>query len=157
MFDLPLRAGERPETTSTNPHQQRSQNPAPEVYELLLSRAFDFPHVERRPSAISVPGAQALWLSEEVANARPEAFLIGREFAHVHPDYDGSMHMMLPPEAIEELLAKGWGEPHPMARRGLIPSSAVMVYAPRDAAEVETALKLIAASYRFACGQAPAP
>jgi hypothetical protein len=45
----------------------------------------------------------------EVASARPEAFLIGREFAHVHPRYDGSMHMMLPPEAVDEVLAKGWG------------------------------------------------
>jgi hypothetical protein len=156
MIDLPPRAGERPKTTSTNPHRQESQNPGPEVYELLLSRAFDFPHVERRPSAISVPGAQALWLSEEVAGGRPEAFLIGREFAHVHPAYDGSMHMMLPPEAVDELVAKGWGEPHPMARRGLIPPSAVMVYAPRDAAEVETVLEVIRASYRFACGKEPA-
>ena len=156
MIDLPPRAGERPETTNTNPHRQQSQNPGPEVYELLLSKAFDFLYVERRPSAISVPGAQALWLSEEVAGGRPEAFLIGREFAHVHPASDGSMHMMLPPEAVEELLAKGWGEPHPMARRGLIPPTAVMVYAPRDAAEVETVLELIATSYRFACGPDPA-
>ena len=72
-----------------------------------------------------------------------EAFLIGREFAHVHPPYDGSMHMMLPPEAVDEVLAKGWGEPHPMARRGLIPPTAVMVYAPRDAAEVEAILHMI--------------
>jgi hypothetical protein len=153
---LPRRAGAKPETTSTNPHQQQSQNPTPEVYELLLGKTFDFPHVERRPSAISVPGARALWLAEAVASARPEAFLIGREFAHVHPRYDGSMHMMLPPEAVDEVLAKGWGEPHPMARRGLIPPTAVMVYAPRDAAEVEAILHMIGVSYRFACGEGPA-
>ena len=152
MIELPRRAGERPKTTSTNPHQQLSQNPTLEVHELLLRKAFAFAHVERRPSAISVPGAQALWLSEEVAGARPEAFLIGREFAHVHPPLDGSMHMMLPSEAVEQLLEKGWGEPHPMARRGLIPPTAVMVYAPRDATEVETVLQIIKASYHFACG-----
>ena len=28
MIDLPPRAGEKPETTSTNPHQQLSQNPS---------------------------------------------------------------------------------------------------------------------------------
>ena len=66
MIELPPRTGEKPRTTTTNPHQQQSQNPTPEVYELLLSKAFDFADVERRPSAISVPGAQALWLSEEV-------------------------------------------------------------------------------------------
>lgn len=155
MIDLPPRAGEKPQTTSTNPHQQQSQNPTPEVYELLLSRAFEFPHVERRPSAISVPGAQALWLDEAVPEARPEAFLIGREFAHVHPAYDGSLHMMLPPAAVDALLAQGWGEPHPMVRRGLLPPTAVMVYAPRDAAEVEIVLQVIAVSYRFACGAGP--
>ena len=107
-------------------------------------------------TARSVPGAQALWLAEAVASARPEAFLFGREFAHVHPPYDGSMHMILPPEAVDEVLAKGWGEPHPMARRGLIPPPAVMVYAPRDAAEVDTVLQVIGGSYRFACGEGPA-
>jgi hypothetical protein len=151
--DLPPRAGAKPKTTSTNPHQQQSQNPTAEVYELLLRKAFDLPHVERRPSAISVPGAQALWLAEEVESARPEAFLIGREFAHVHPLYDGSMHMMLPLEAVDEVLATGWGEPHPMARHGLIPRTAVMVYAPRDATEVETVLQVAGASCRFACGE----
>jgi hypothetical protein len=153
MIDLPPRAGAKPQTTSTNPHQQQSQNPPPEVYELLLRKSFEFPHVERRPSAISVPGAQALWLREEVRARAPEAFLIEREFAHIHPSYDGSMHMMLPPEAVEQVPAKGWGEPHPMARRGLIPPTAVMVYAPRDAAEVETVLRVIGASYRFAAAK----
>jgi phospholipase/carboxylesterase len=152
-MDLPLRHGERPRTTDTNPHQQLTQNPTPEVHELLLSRAFDLPHVERRPSAISVPGAQALWLSEEVGNGPADAFLIGREFAHIHPPYDGSLHAMLPSAAVDELLAKGWGELHPMARRGVIPATAVMIYAPRSAEEVETVLQVIEASARFAFGE----
>ena len=42
-----------------------------------------------------------------------------------------------------------------MARRGLIPATAVMVYAPRDPAEVDTALQVLAASYRFARGDEP--
>ena len=142
----------KPKITSTNPLQQQSQNPTTNVYELLL-KAFDFPHLARRRSTSSVPSAQALWLAGEVAVARPEAFLIGREFAHVHPPYDGSMHMMLPLEAVDEVLAKSWGEPHPIVRRGLIPPTAVMVYAPRDAAEVDRVVQVIGASYRFACGE----
>jgi hypothetical protein len=43
-----------------------------------------------------------------------------------------------------------------MARLGLIPPTAVMVCAPRDAAEVETILQVIKASYWFACGEGPA-
>ncbi len=67
----------------------------------------------------------------------------------------GSMHAMLPSAEVDALLAIGWGEPHPMARRGLIAATAVMIYAPRSAEEVETAIQVIEVSYRFAlreCG-----
>ena len=83
--------------------------------------------------------------------------MVGNEFAHVHPPYDGSMHMMLPPEQVRELIAKGWGEAHPLALRGMIPETAVMVFGPRDAAEVEIALHLIGVSHEFAMGTGFAP
>ena len=151
-MDLPMREGERPRTSEVNPHQQLTQNPTPAMHELLLARAFGLPHVVRRPSAISVPGAQALWLSEEDAKGPAEAFLIGREFAHIHPPYDGSLHAMLPPATVGEVLAKGWGEHHPMVHRGLLPPTNVMIYAPRTEAEVDTVLRLIGISARFARG-----
>lgn len=78
--------------------------------------------------------------------------MVRTEFAHVHPPYDGSLHLMLPPEAVEEAVATGWAEPHPVARRGLLPP-AVMVYAPRDEAELGTVLRILAASYAFARGR----
>jgi hypothetical protein len=63
---------------------------------------------------------------------------------------------MLRSEALDQLLVKeGLWEPHPVAHRGLIPPTAVMAYAPRDAAEVEAVLQVIGASYRFACGEGP--
>jgi hypothetical protein len=83
--------------------------------------------------------------------------MVGNEFAHVHPAYDGSMHLMLPIECTRELFAKGWGEPHPMAATGMIPATAVMVFAPRDVPEIETALKILATSYDFACGKLATP
>jgi hypothetical protein len=43
-----------------------------------------------------------------------------------------------------------------MARRGLIPPTAVMVYAPRDAVEVETILQVIGVSCGFTCCKKPA-
>lgn len=152
MLTLPARAGPKPRTTDTNPHQQLDQNPPDEVYRVLKSRAFDFPLVERRPSMISVPGAEALWLTEVPEQRCAEAFMIGNEFAHVHPPYDGSMHMMLPLDGVAELVERGWGEPHPLVARGLIPPTAVMVFGPRDGAELEVVLAIIAASHRFAAG-----
>jgi hypothetical protein len=101
---------------------------------------------------ISVPGARALWLAEGV-DGPPEAFMIGSEFAHFHPaPSDQSLHMMLPPEIAEAAIAAGWAELHPVARRGLLPPTAVMVYAPRDDVEADAVADLIRISYSFAQG-----
>lgn len=153
MFELPPRAGHRPETTPCAPHEQISQNPNQGTHLAFKKRAFDFPFVERRHSIISVPGAEALWLPHPHACGCKESFMVGNEFAHVHPAYDGSLHMMLPIECTRELFEKQWGEPHPMAATGMIPETAVMVFAPRDTPEIETVLKILATSYDFACGK----
>jgi hypothetical protein len=158
-FELPMRAGPRPKTTDCAPHEQVSQNSPPEIHTLFKRRAFELPFVERRASAISVPGAEALVLPHAHACGPREAFMIGREFAHVHPRYDGSSHLMLPLPVVEELIAKGWGEPHPMARLGYIPVTPVMAFAPRDEVEVDVMLRLLTTSWDFACGKLanPAP
>ena len=127
MLELPQRAGERPKTSPDQPHEQLDQNPPPEIYAKLKEGAFALPHIERRPSELSVPGAEALWLGEENAHHRKEAFMFGGEFAHIHPPYDGSMHMTLSDEDVQELLDKGWGEMHPNVIRGQSPRKTVMV------------------------------
>ena len=157
MFDLPPRSGVRPRTSGCAPHEQLDQNPSQELHERFKERAFDFPFVERRRSIISVPGAEALWLPDEHAHGCKESFMIGNEFAHVHPAYDGSMHMMLPRECVVELLGKGWGEAHPLVKSGQIPDTAVMVFGPRDVGEIATALKILETSYDFASGKLANP
>jgi hypothetical protein len=77
--------------------------------------------------------------------------MYGREFAHLHPPGDGSLHLMAPPNWVDELVSKGWAEPHPAAGR-LIPRNAVMVYAPRDEAEVRTVMEVVLLSYWRAKG-----
>lgn len=149
---LPERNGSRPRTTPTNPHTQLEQNPDTSMVEELARRVFALPGVEERPSAISVPGARALWLSEDAPSGPPEAFMIGREFAHIHPMPDGSLHAALPPEVAREAIEKGWAEQHPVARMGYIPRNVVMIYAPRDAEEIEVVTGLVVESYRYAGG-----
>ena len=158
-FELPLRRGPRPDTTDCAPHEQVSQNSSAEIHAFFKEKAFALPFVERCRSGISVPGAEALVLPREHACGPREAFVIGREFAHVHPAYDGSSHMMLPLAAVEELIAKGWGEPHPMASTGYIPANAVMAFAPRDEAEIDVMIKILTTSWGFARGKLanPAP
>jgi hypothetical protein len=108
--------------------------------------------VIERPSRISVPGARALTLAAGEPGGPPEAFLIDREFAHLHPPPDRSLHAMLPPDIVSEAVDAGWAEPHPVARMGLIPATAVMLYAPRDESEVDVIEKLVQASHAFAGG-----
>ncbi len=76
--------------------------------------------------------------------------MVGREFAHFHPEPDLSMHAILPPELANAAIDAGWAEMHPVARRGLIPPTAVMLFAPRDPDEVEVVKGLLSASHEFA-------
>jgi hypothetical protein len=148
---LPVRLGDRPRTTPTNPHTQLDQQPTDLAWvEELARRVFALPGVTEQPSRISVPGARALVLAPEEAIGPPEAFLIDREFAHLHPAPDYSLHAMLPTETVTEAVAAGWAEPHPVALRGLIPPTAVMLYAPRDEAELDVIEALVRASHAFA-------
>ncbi len=152
MLTLPQRQGKKPQTNYGQPHQQLDQIPPPEVYAKLKDQAFDFEFVERRPSVISVPGTEALWLLEEGGHSCAEAFMRGNEFAHVHPPSDGSMHMMLPETDVAELLERGWGELHPLVPEGRMPPTTVMVFGPRDEGELDEILRIIDASYKFARG-----
>ena len=77
--------------------------------------------------------------------------MIGREFAHLHPASDGSLHMTLPPDIVDDVIANGWAERHPLAGKHGLPNSIVMVYGPRDDAELEIIAALVGASHAHAC------
>src|ERR671911_234698 len=68
---------------------------------------------------------------------------------------DGSLHAALPQEAAREAIEKGWAEQHPVARMGYIPQNVVMIYAPRDAEEIEIVARLVDEAYRYASGAHP--
>jgi phospholipase/carboxylesterase len=132
------------------PHSQIGITPQPTVDRELRRRAYALPGVLDRPSVISVSGARARWLADDVALARPEAILRGREFAHIHPD--GSLHAPLDPERAQEAIDAGWAERHPIAEqlglRGL-----VMLYTPTTMGELEVVFDLVVDSYSFVTGR----
>jgi phospholipase/carboxylesterase len=147
---LPQRRGPKPRTTSKNPHQQLDQNAPPAFQERLFDQALSLPGVITLPSRISVPGARGFILAPDAPLGPPDAFMIGREFAHLHPPYDGSLHLRLPMPAIETLLAAGWGELHPSAPPGFAPGKTVMVWGPQDEAELETVWRILRFSHAYA-------
>ncbi len=151
---LPPRRGERPHTTPSNPHTQLDQQPVDATIRATLARrVFAWPDVEERPTRISVPGARALWLRDDVRPGPTEAFMMEHEFAHLHPGPDQSLHACLPLDLAQDAIAAGWAELHPVAVRGLIPRTAVLLYAPRDLEELEIVYELLRASYHFAGGR----
>ena len=146
---LPPRTGDPPETTRADPHRQLTQNAPPELQDELVARAATLPLTVVCPSIISLPGARAFAL-DVASPASTKGFIIAREFAHIHPPDDGSLHMVVPPERVKEIITSGWGEPHPVALAGLIPINTVMVFGPRDDAELEVTWTLLQASHGYA-------
>jgi hypothetical protein len=104
-------------------------------------------------SGVSMPDTRALHLDPALALGLPEAFMVGTEFAHLHGSSDGSLHAVLPPDAATIAIEKGWAEFHPLARRRMLPATIVMIYGPRDEAELETVWQLVEISYAFARGE----
>lgn len=148
---LPARSTPRPETSRGMPHAQIGIAPDPAVDRELRRRAYALPGVLDRPSVISVPGARALWLADDVELVRPEAILRGREFAHIHPD--GSLHATLSPQRAQEAIAAGWAEPHPIAEQ-LGAGGLVMIYTPLTMQELDVVVGLVVDSYSFVTGRA---
>jgi phospholipase/carboxylesterase len=149
-IQLPERPGPRPEATRPSreqafPHKQTSQNAPPDMQEALFRRAAALPGVTVGDSLVSVPGARAFHLDPALARGPARAFQRGREFAHIHPVQDGSLHATLPPDLYQEVLDKGWGEPHPV-------SGTMMLWGPRDEQELEIVWTLVRASYAYATG-----
>ena len=143
------RAGARPRTTPTNPHTQLDQIAPAELQEQVFAVARALPGVAIGPSAVSVPGARAFHLPD-CTHATPGAFLVKREFGHLHPPSDGSLHMILPPSIMDSVIANGWAERHPLAGKHGLPGNIVMVYGPRDPAELEIVGALVRASHAYA-------
>jgi phospholipase/carboxylesterase len=148
---LPHRAGPPPQVAWDIPQQQLSQNAPTTLQEKLFARVAALPGVHATDSLISVPGARAFTLPD--ADGPESAFLVpqGHEFAHLHPAYDGSLHLALPPEQAADLVAHGWGVPHPWAGTRLA-AGFVMLFGPRTEAELETVLGVVATAHRHSSG-----
>lgn len=148
---LPSRTGARPEVSWAIPQQQLSDNAPRHLQDRLFDRLSALPGVASGPSRISVPGARGLTLPDgagpDAAYLVPEA----REFAHVHPEHDGSMHLALPPHLAAEVVTRGWGTPHPWAGSRL-GAGFTLVFGPRDEAELEIVTAIAATSHACAAG-----
>jgi len=151
-MNLPQRSGPKPDTTSSIPHSQVTQHGPDQVIEKLHEWCFSLPSVNNEQSTISVPGARALVMCDGM-DCNQDAFMIGREFAHIHPHPDnGSMHVQLTAKDAREVIETGWGEDHFLVTQGKLPEGLIMVFSPRDDAELDAVKTIVSRSYEFATG-----
>ena len=154
-MEWPLRPGQRPATRRSLPCIQLDQWPPEEMLEELRAWSLRLPYVRPRESRMASPATCALSLPDEYALGPKCAFIDDHEFCHMHPGPAGSIHLALPREASRPLVDAGWAEPHPSAAAGILPDTLYMVYAPRDAAELEIVTGVVTIAYRFARGSIP--
>ena len=147
---LPRRRGPRPATTTLNPHMQIDQQPARPLSRDLIEAIRSLPGVELAPSRRAPPRTIGFHLRAEHAGGPPEAFMLGSEFAHVHPGPDHSLHLTLPEPLRTEAIAAGWAEPHPLAGYPTVSRAIVLLYAPRDDGELALVSALVRASWAYA-------
>lgn len=149
---LPSRKGAKPQTTNFIPHSQVTQHGPDDIIIKLHEWCFALPAVNNEHSGISVPGARALVL-DGGCNCNYDAFMIGREFAHIHPHPDsGSMHVNVPAEDAKDIIDAGWGEDHFLVTMGHLAPGLIMVFSPRDEEELEVVKKIVTRSYEYATG-----
>ena len=147
----PPRPGRRPTMHRSLPHIQLDQLPASETIDALIGRGLSIPGVQWRQSRMASPESHALWIPDFLALGPAEAFIDGHEFCHLHPSPEGSIHLTLPAILRDEVIRLGWGEPHPIAAAGILPSL-ITIYAPRTVEEIDTVFDLVLQSFQFARG-----
>ena len=155
---LPDRAGPRPRISVTIPQQQISDNAPPELQEKLFARLSALADVDTGQSAISVPGARGFVLTRTHTTGPEQAFLVPqvREFAHLHPGHDGSLHVALPVGLAADAIRHGWAVAHPLAGIRLTPGM-VLVYGPRDERELDIVTAIVSTSHAWATGELTLP
>eukprot|EP00811_Abedinium_folium_P011934 NODE_21056_length_770_cov_13.836703.p1 GENE.NODE_21056_length_770_cov_13.836703~~NODE_21056_length_770_cov_13.836703.p1 ORF type:complete len:227 (+),score=69.67 NODE_21056_length_770_cov_13.836703:66-683(+) len=160
--DVPDRPGERPVTRDVPPQQMYTQQAPPAVLERLIEAALalsrDFGTVVE-PTKVSFPTTKpAFHIRTPLASGLHQ---YAREHAHIHATWapgqphaeegvgGGSMHIVVSHADARLLILRGWAEWHPVAAEEL---PMVLLYAPRNDAEVAVLLAVLRASHRFVSG-----
>jgi phospholipase/carboxylesterase len=148
---LPERAGDPPRVSAKIPQHQSTQNAPPQLQAALWQRLTSLDGVRAAPTKIGIEGTRALLLDRATTTGPDTAFLLpgDGEFAHQHPDPDGSLHLCLPYPLGYDALAKGWAIPHPLA--GLrVSAGMVLVPGPRNAEEVDIVAGIATGAHHYA-------
>jgi len=149
---LARRVGDRPHVAPKWPCPQLDQTAEPALREALAGAIASFPGVRMHPAPFGTPGTGYV-LEEDLARGQPEAFVGEGCWMVLQPT--GAMHLSLRPEWAQKVLNHGWATVHPFARymAGAVPPQSLVVYAPRDRAELAVAVHIAEAAHAYAMGR----
>lgn len=145
------RTGRRPEVSVEGPQRQLADQASPEIWGRLVFEATRLPFVREGRSAVSPVDSRALIILDRDEPAVPEATLApGQQVepAHIHGVHDTSVHLVLPRDRAAQVCADGWSIPHQYGDFG----TELLVFGPRNSAELGVVLNLLVESIAFARG-----
>lgn len=149
---LAWRKGDRPRIAPKWPCPQLDQTAAPDICAALAQAIAALDGVAPCQAPHGAPG-QGFALDEEMARGQPEAFVGDGAWIALQPS--GALHLSLRPDWAQKVVNHGWATVHPFARymAGVVPPQSLLVYAPRDRAELAVALRIVAAARAYAIGR----
>jgi len=149
---LARRGGERPRFAPKWPCPQLDQSSDESLHAALADAIASLPGVGTQPAPFGAPGI-GFALDEDLARGQPEAFIGEGCFLALQPG--GAMHLSLRPEWAQKVVNHGWATVHPFARymAGAVPPQSLVVYAPRDRAELAVARRIAEAAHGYAMGR----
>ncbi|NKB70450.1 MAG: hypothetical protein GKR89_25555 [Candidatus Latescibacteria bacterium] len=161
LQDLPARQGPQPEETYRVPHLQLTQIAPDDMYDQLAASVARLPGLTVQPVQLLEPGLG--WHLEPGLEGGPdiERYANGGSIGHLHSRAQGSMHLFLPRGLFREIVRpQGWGTLHPFSAMlgvGSAHSDLVMIWAPRNAEDLEVVWLIVQAAFAYGTGQLPTP
>ena len=132
-YQLPYRAGQRPHVAGIAPQRQLNQHGSQFWNEALCAAIKEY--AVQDPTKFSVDRSHIEKHGLALFAIHSLDTKYRGEVCHVH-DADHSMHLSLHADDIKQVLERGWGQMHPLARNSsMVPMPVspnfVMIYAPR--------------------------
>jgi hypothetical protein len=146
---IPTRKGKSPTTICGPIHIQCDGSEYLEYLRTLIGQVLTWPHVESTPPIAGSPDLISIHLKQAQGANRPVTTTGVKEFAKVYLEAP-TIYLTLPLVNAHWAILRGWGEPHYLASHGLMAAGTLLLYAPRDASEVEVCLFHFSGAYENA-------
>ena len=147
LASIPPRKGTRPSTVRGPLHIQCDASEYARYLRMLISEVLAWPHIGSTPPMVSSPDLISIHFKRaQGANSSPTAV---KEFAKIYLEAP-TIYLTLPLVSAHWAILRGWAEPHYLASHSLMAAGTVLLYAPRDASELEVCRFHFARAYEYA-------